>query len=594
MNKTSKLLLGLASLALMTACSNDEPGDKGGNNTTGEGDAYITVSVNATDQSRSASADNPEYVEGSANEHAVSSAKFFFFDANGNFVLNAKIMSPNFGASTDKPNVEWQSNQVLVLEDVQQKGYPKYMLTVLNAPTFEAQPTLEATAKTLADYMNGTEFVMSTSSYNRSADGNGNAYYCVNILKDTDFALTTATVSNPVMVYVERLAAKVELTASLSNSTITKNGKTLYKITESVAGFDNDNNEKDENGNPTTANQDLYLQIVGWDLNATAPKSHMAKQLKTDWFTTTTVPFTGWDNTTNKRSFWAWSYPYQQTVALDYIKNGDLVNAKTVGVGTVAATPAYCNENTNAPAAIKNDANQVNAQKVTHAVLHTIVCDENGNPVDLIRFNGTLYKKSQFGTYVMGAMKKEGDLNFYYLAKTTTVEGVTTNEYKQVDENNLTYNFDDVNATGKVKVEYVKNPAALDDNLYCKTTDATKPYDVLEGDNGVKALQARINSVVPAKVEIFNGGNNIYYIPVEHNAAANTTFDGTQEGFYGVVRNHWYKIDVKSIKYVGHGLYNPEDGTEVIIPDEKENPKYKVEAKINVLSWRVITQNVDL
>ena len=48
------------------------------------------------------------------------------------------------------------------------------------------------------------------------------------------------------------------------------------------------------------------------------------------------------------------------------------------------------------------------------------------------------------------------------------------------------------------------------------------------------------------------------------------------EGYYGVVRNHWYTLSIGKIVRVGHGIFNPgsdnEKGEE-IIPDEPEDPQ---------------------
>ena len=45
---------------------------------------------------------------------------------------------------------------------------------------------------------------------------------------------------------------------------------------------------------------------------------------------------------------------------------------------------------------------------------------------------------------------------------------------------------------------------------------------------------------------------------------------------------------------MGHALYDPENGSEILKPEGPEDPLYYVGAKINILSWRVINQGVDL
>ena len=155
MNKTSKFFMGFASLAMLAACSDDAPVNDGGNVIPGDGTtAYMSVMLSAPgDFGRSTDFENGDGVDGAlvpGTEHDITSAKFFFFDENGNFVLNAKLTSPDFGDSSQTPNIEWESkSNILVLEDLKSNTFPRYMLTVLNMPDFEAETTLQATAEKL-------------------------------------------------------------------------------------------------------------------------------------------------------------------------------------------------------------------------------------------------------------------------------------------------------------------------------------------------------------------------------------------------------------------------------------------------------------
>jgi len=45
---------------------------------------------------------------------------------------------------------------------------------------------------------------------------------------------------------------------------------------------------------------------------------------------------------------------------------------------------------------------------------------------------------------------------------------------------------------------------------------------------------------------------------------------------------------------VGHGVYDPDDTTIEIRPDDPDDTLYYLGARINVLSWRVINQDVNL
>jgi len=634
MNKTSKLFMGFASLAMLAACSDDAPVMDGGNNSGavfGDGQtAYMSV-VLTSPRDFSRSTDFGEITDDNKNqylvpghEHDITSAKFFFFDEEGNFVLNAKLMSPNFDESTDKPNIEWEStSNVLVLEDLKSNTFPRYMLTVLNFEDFEPEATLQATAEKLVEAEKALKmgkkedgetvaynFVMSTSSYKRtSAFGTSltdNSTYAVNELKTSDFYTTpteATTTKNAVEVHVERLAAKVELDVLASDKlTYTddaQNVHTIYKLQQTVAGDDNDNNDGNL-GNTQFANSDLYLEVLGWSLNATAKESHMSKQLKNAWFTTD--PYKYWEDVRYFRSYWAYSYPYTLNVdeiegALKYV-NYTSINANGLSPKIGSDYPQYCLENTNDPKNILDlkavnpttDRYSVYNSRVTHVVLNTRLCDDKGNDISALNFRGTLFTEEALKNYALNALKNGGKLNYYtYTGGDTAADKTETKNYKQVEVSAIA--FEGIEGTiGNAKFVY----ATPDVQLYqyvAATEDVAAHYEEVDYANLETALNALANGL---DIEWYNA-RNIYYIPVEHDAPK--TLDANKnniEGYYGVVRNHWYKISIDSFSKVGHGVYDPDDDTIVIKPGDPDDTLYYLGARINVLSWRVINQKVEL
>lgn len=598
MNKFAKIFMGVAAVAALSACSQDEPMNNGSNGTGNGEKAYMTVTLGSAGNVRSI--EDEGYQDGSdaernENEDKVYSAKFLFFDELGNFVLNAKIenLKEINPAPATNDNIEWESANVLVLEDVNSNNYPKYLLTVLNMPDFQASATLDETCKSLSVYADNfgvagksDKFVMTTSSYRRDNDAD-NKYYMVNQLETYNFAKTkedalnaslTGTVK-PVDVYVERLAAKVELNINATATTIA--GKTLYKLDQTVAGFENDDNNPDN-----IANTDLYLEVLGWTLNATAVDSYMSKQIKADWWTT--APFTGWEKNGLYRTIWAESRLYDFTPAegeadrLAYKKIADLKGFNNnFGVGSTAGSALYCYENTNAPAnivTVTDDNKLVNNARVTHVILNTRICDKDGEPVDMIKYRGILFETTSFKRYVLNDIKNNyaSHLNYY--------KKVSDTEYKQVD-------VDDI--------EFAQKGSSYED-VVLKAVDGLEVFamtgvNTFGTENIVADFQADLTTYLANTTNTasrYNGGANIYFIPIEHNAIAGV--DKDDEGYYGVVRNHWYKLDVSKFTKVGHGLYDPDDSTTEIIPDDPEDPLYYLSAKINILSWRVISQNVEL
>ena len=86
-----------------------------------------------------------------------------------------------------------------------------------------------------------------------------------------------------------------------------------------------------------------------------------------------------------------------------------------------------------------------------------------------------------------------------------------------------------------------------------------------------------------------------YCVPIEHLRGGKVTYNddlsvSVNEADYGVVRNHHYVLSINSIANLGTAVYNPD---EEIIP-VMESPTYYVGAKVNILSWKVVNQSVDL
>ncbi len=187
------------------------------------------------------------------------------------------------------------------------------MVTVINIPTnFVYGKTLDEMQTVLADnnaegiyYPETTNsvttnyFTMSTTSY---TDTN-RAKYFVTEVNEENFSLEPITdvsaITNVMTVYVERLAAKVTLNVS---DELEKDVNGRYPIKVTVAGEDN------SAGSGNIASEDLYVELLGWKLNATAKKSYMVKNIDATW-TDIGLGFT-WNRWTDHRSHWGKSFNY--------------------------------------------------------------------------------------------------------------------------------------------------------------------------------------------------------------------------------------------------------------------------------------------
>lgn len=602
----NKFFYGLFVCAALCACSNDDVSEIIPDDTpkvfTGD-EAYISVRLSdaGSIQSRATTTD-PGYEYGNDDEHAVANAYFYFYDANGVFVSEGSAWNGGTNNTADPvENIEFKSSNVVVLKGLTKKNYPKYMVTVLNRPSsFTAPSSLQEMEKTLSDksavgIQDGSgKFVMSTTSFKHDDSDNLANKYFVTEVEEANFSLEPITeeldkIPNPVTVYVERLATKVTLKVSNSLTPVTIDGKTgnYYKVKATVAGEDNSGSN--------IAAEDLYVELLGWKLNATAKHSNIVKNINESW-TDQALGFT-WNKPSDFRSFWGKSfnygnitdYTYPKTAAnydgdkegypLDYVT---LNNPLSVGTDV-----AYCAENTNTSAIVS--ANFPSA--VTSILLKARVCDEKGNALDLVRFNGVLFKETSFIEYILNVMKAKGNWNVWIK---TSEEGAKEDVYRELGVGDVEL----VNiADGKVKVQLTAATKAL--TLYSRTKATseqekdtyTEIADKSTIDNGLATECTNGNA------NGYKEGLMYYNIPIEHlNNTDNTVTDGKTaipEAKYGVVRNHHYVVTINKLENIGKGIFNPD---EVIVPGDSDDDKntYYVGANINILSWKIVSQDVEL
>lgn len=101
---------------------------------------------------------------------------------------------------------------------------------------------------------------------------------------------------------------------------------------------------------------------------------------------------------------------------------------------------------------------------------------------------------------------------------------------------------------------------------------------VYKGD--VDATTELNDKLAGSLAEIRSKGRAYYYTDVAHLGTAK-----------GIVRNHYYQIDVKTIKGFGTPVYDPDSEFVPVVP---ENTQTYLAARINVISWRIVKQTVDL
>mgnify|MGYP005965267501 FL=1 len=573
-------LLGLLVCTALCACSNDESGiipNDTPNVFTGD-KAYIKVRLADAGTLTRAQEGDFEY---GTNEQSIKNASFYFYDADGVFVTQGDVWTDG-SASTTTPagNIEFASNNIVVLKGLDKKSYPRYMVTVLNKPTgFVHGKTLDEMQTVLADnnaegiyYPATTDnvttnyFTMSTTSYTET----NREKHFVTEVNEGNISLEPMTdasaIANTVTVYVERLAAKVTLKVS---DNLPKDANGRYPIKVTVAG------ENNSAGSGDIASEDLYVELLGWKLNATAKKSFMVKNIDAAWMDND-LGFT-WNRPTDRRSHWGKSFNYgfsgYPENAAGVPANSEYLNYVDLKSGlTALGNPAYCAENTNTNTIVTGNF----PSTVTSVLLKANICDASGNALDLVRYSGVLFTRNSFLEYVLNVLKTKNQLNMWY--EDGQDDGGNT-KYTQIGKEYVKLeNMGD----GKVKVVFTNEHGT---SLYAEDGSNCS-------DQTITALNDDLASA-SADAIAYNGGLMYYNIPVEHLNNGDVAENGTiPEAKYGVVRNHHYVVTIDKLENIGRGIF---DEDEKIVPGGDPNgDAYYIGAKIKILSWKIISQNVEL
>ena len=284
----------------------------------------------------------------------------------------------------------------------------------------------------------------------------------------------------------------------------------------------------------------IYAHIVGWDVNTTLDHSYLVKEIDATW-QDAILGFT-WNDEPYYRSYWA------KSVAA----NGENVKYDTdfsyAGLTNTVNTGVYCLENT--------------GNKYTKVVIAAELVDESQNPVQVARLYSEMYTFDGIKNVIANALK-----DHYYYGDETTKHTILP---EHID-------FFVAGTSGKdsytVKYRLTEEAAQL---KWYYTDDAGKTFTAktaVEVNNYLATLEG---------AQAWNG-KSYYTVDIEHL--------GTNH-IKGVVRNHSYVITVDGISGLGTPVYNP--NTVVTEPIKPEETTSYVSARINVLSWKIVNQNVTL
>ena len=565
-----KYLFLAITLLGMASCAKDDIAN--GNNAIHSGEieeSYIAINLSASDITR-AETTTPEFEDGEEAERRVNHVDFFFFDEAGNpfSVVGNPAVAPGGGInhlratgvtftkdSEKTDDISDTSSPVLLLQTY--KGhYPSQIVAVLNWSTDTNKSysldELHA-AVNITEKFEGTDyFVISNAVYaSNGKTVNATALPESSIKKTKDEAM-----EKPISIYVERVAAKVAVS--------TKSGDNVIDLNKPVEGLTS-------TGGLVT--KDVYAKLLGWELYNDNTKSYLLKHIDPTW-TADNIGF-NWNDSPWYRSYWATSMPRPEDgnsfqMTYDNYATAGFKNEYGFPIG--GAT--YIGENTNGKA------------HGTKVILKAQLVDADEKPIEIASWYGNKYiGEESLCTAVANTLKytlfyKYGDR---YVGiepdDLQCVAGGTTDAPDGVAANEVYFQLSDKTGYGKNRlggwyklVEGVYKPVADDLNHDTYSVDATNAY--------LKTIQPGI---------LYKNGETFYYIDIKHLGAEKSVAE------YGIVRNHIYNVIVKSIGgygspvYIGYSnLITPE------YPDTPDAEESFVSAQINILSWRLVNQVVDI
>lgn len=567
MEKRNLFFALLATLAL-AGCSSDDVVNGGGDEISDGTPRYMNVSV----VSNSAGGTRADYEYGTDDENAFKTIRFYFFTsddaaakvkANGESFVDVTPYNGTQAGTTE--NVEEIVNATIVISTKAGDQIPSKMMAVLNPSAgLQAKGSLSLSElkAIVGDYANNANnnntFDMVSSVYCDGGVISTSQVKSENICTDSVVAK-----QNPVEIYVERNVAKVALQYD-ANADVT-NQMVALKNTDGT----------DLTIGPSNNATQVYLKVLGWDLTATTKNGYLSKSFDASWEDNRFGTLEPWNNASYFRSYWAENV---QSAGADaaginyYTYQQHMDSCKTVAKSD--ATLAfdnwkYTNENAG------SDANGAQRANPTQVIVMGQLCDADGNALTVTEYLGAKYiddaNYSSLKAVLANLFAQE-----YYYKDGDTFYGMTPDDFDfesvSVDATN-----DDLTTqtaeTGRYKVKTVLSASG----------DAKVWYD----DKGNEVDDETVAGYLAAyKANIYKTGYTYYWFKIQH---LNTT-EG-QIGYYGVVRNHYYKYTINNIYGLGTPVYDP---TKKIYPETPDEEYSYIAAKLNILSWRVLNHNIDL
>lgn len=550
-----KNLFGMAVMAtaLVGCSSNDNLAPDGKDNVGKTGEAYASFTINLpTTRATRATEGEPSFAEGDAKEYEVKNGTILIFTNDGKYVTSAQLGNMNPWKDIKTDGVTTAATATVQLSGVEVGGSYKALVLLNNdvdattskvklPSTGESYATWSAKAENATAAYTNTDYIFMANApmYTGTSTEPTTLVPVANICASREQAEAKAATT----VYVERGLAKVTM------QDFTTGG---YEV---AAG----------------TYKGGKVEIKAWQLDVTNKSTFPVHQ--TDGLSTaftdiwSTSRFYDGDNNTFKRVYWGVDPNYNDAKyqVLDNCNEAFNMISKN-DINGVAGEPQYCLENT------FDLANMMQGQ-TTRVVFKAVFTPKDftaGQTFFKIGNNTAIWDATklaqQIKTVAINAMNiTTTDEQAKYsvdLSKGTNISGVAG--LHKIEAENITYTGDA--QSSKVTEEVVN---AINDKLGLKETGIST---YLNGEAYYIARIKHFNELTP-----WNAG--------EAYGIANDKYLGR----YGVLRNNWYDLSVKSISGLG---YPDVPEVKPNMPDD-ENEQY-INVEVKILDWAKRSQSIDL
>ena len=593
MKKFTMLSSVLASALMLTvaSCSSDDV--TGGDAQNGKGStSYLAVNienVGSAPASRAAyDQGTGSYEDGTTEESKINTVRFYFFNGDGTPYLLAKKdasqqQSVNYldqnvtknGEDHDQ-TVETKTQAVLVLEG-ETKAVPASVIAVINPDALESTTLNNGRTMTLSELRTaatGTKFYDATNGFvmSNSVYESAGQDVCSTPVANYVHASSADALKNPVDIYVERVHAKVNakidadyVRTGETEKAWSKNSDGKYQIKVG----DIDVITYDANSTPTTNSYPVYAVVQGWQVADANGKAEVCKQINTSWYAGQ-LGISPWTTSDYHRCFWSKSVPFTQgaQAGANHPINPSFNGISMPLSNDFSATPVYTLPNTPTEV-IENPTTSLNylTKLIVAAKLVYKDADASYKSAQVCQYRGLTYLGED-------AVKKQIAGGFtQYFKKSSDASGATV--YKSLEASDIA--FKTVTGSSSVKdYEVVATLASAVGDLYVKNGET---WTIVSKDDVNAALAKEDAQIRTAD------GATYYYTPIKHLGSEGKL------GEYGIVRNHSYQVTIQNIKGFGTPVYDPTKEIDPMIPSDDDT---YLAARINVLSWRVVSSKVDL